>query len=48
MADVTLAFKNSDKHNKSNQRPVRILPILSKVYEKYLYKQIENYMENIL
>ena len=38
----------SDKHDKSNYRPVCILPILSKVYEKCLYKQIENYMENIL
>ena len=47
-ADITLAFKKGDKHDKSNYRPVSILPILSKVYEKCLYKQIENYMENIL
>ena len=47
-ADVTPAFKNGDKHGKSNYRPVSILPILSKVCEKCLYKQIENYMQNIL
>ena len=47
-ADITPAFKRGDKHDKSNYRPVSILPILSKVYEKCLYKQIENYMENIL
>ena len=34
-----------DKHDKSNYRPVSILTILSKIYEKCLYKQIENYME---
>ena len=46
-ADITSAFKG-DKHIKSNYRPVSTLPILSKVYEMRLYKQIENYMENIL
>ena len=48
IADITQAFKRGDKHDKSNYRPVSILPILSKVYEKCLYKQIENCMENIL
>ena len=43
--DITPAFKKGDKHDKSNYRPVSILTILSKVYEKCLYKQIENYME---
>ena len=47
-ADITPAFRKSGKHGKSNYRPVSILPILSKVYEKCFYKQIENYMENIL
>ena len=42
-ADIIPTFKKGDKHGKSNYRP-----ILSKVYEKCLYKQIENYMENIL
>ena len=47
-ADITPAFKKGSKHDKSYYRPVSILPILSKVYEKCLYKQIGNYMENIL
>ena len=47
-ADITPAFKKGDKHDKSNYQPVSIVPILSKVYEKCLYKQIENSMENIL
>ena len=47
-ADIIPAFKKGGKHDKSNYRPLSILPILSKVYEKCLYKQMENYMENIL
>ena len=31
-ADITPAFKRGDKHDKSNYRPVSILPILAKVY----------------
>ena len=47
-ADIIPAFKKGGKHDTSNYRPLSILPILSKVYEKCLYKQMENYMENIL
>ena len=39
-ADITPALKKGDKNEKSNYRPVSILPIWSKVYEKWLYKQI--------
>ena len=31
-----------------NYQPVSMLPILSKLYKKSLYKETENYMENIL
>ena len=47
-ADIAPAFKRGNKYDKLNYRPVSILPILSNVDEKCLYKQIENYMENIL
>ena len=30
-ADITPVFKKGDKHEKSNYRPISILPILSKV-----------------
>ena len=40
-AYITPAFKKGDKLEKSNCRPVSILPILSKVYGKCLYKEIE-------
>ena len=33
-------YKKSDKLNKSNYRPVSILPILTKVFEKVLFHQI--------
>ena len=46
--EMTPAFKKGDKHDKSNHRPLSIVPILSKVYEKCLYKETKNYMENIL
>ena len=36
------------KHDKSNYQPVSLLPILSNVSEKRLYKKVEIYIENIL
>ena len=35
-AEVIHIYKKSDKLNKSNYRPVSILPILAKVFEKVL------------
>ena len=46
--EITPTFRKGVKHEKCNYRPLSILPILSKVYEKCLYKEIENYVENIL
>ena len=34
--------------DKVNYRPVSVLPPISKIYEKLLQKQINNYIENIL
>ena len=36
MANVTPAFKKEDPLDKSNYRPVSILPLLSKVYERVI------------
>ena len=47
-ADIIPAFKKGDKHDKSNYQPLSILPMLSKGYEKCLYKQLEDYIQNIL
>ena len=42
-ADVSLVFKkgnNNNNNNKTSYRPVSILPSLSKIYERLIYKQI--------
>ena len=36
-ADVTPIYKNKDKSDKTNYRPVSILPNISKIYEKIIY-----------
>ena len=35
--DVTQIHKNKDKSDKTNSRPVSILPNISKIYEKLIY-----------
>ena len=41
-AGVSLVFKkgNNNNDNKTSYRPVSILPSLSKIYERLIYKQI--------
>ena len=46
-ADITPTFKKGDRLLKSNYRPVSILPTISKIYEKILYKQIYTYFDCI-
>ena len=46
-ADITPVYKKSSRFEKSNYRPVSILPVLSKVFEKCLYKQISSYFDDI-
>ena len=41
-------FKKEDPFDKSNYRPVSILPLLSKVYEKVIYNQWPDYSESFL
>ena len=40
--------KKKDPTYKTNYRPVSILPLLSKVFEKVMYIQLYDYMENFL
>ena len=44
-ADVTPIHKKDDKTDKTNYRPISILPNLSKVYERLMYKQISPYFD---
>ena len=39
-ADVTPVFKKNNPLNKENYRPVSVLPIISKVFEKLMQNQI--------
>ena len=40
LANITPVFKKDDKTDKSNYRPIRILPNLSKIFEKCIYNQL--------
>ena len=41
-------FKKKDRENVENHRPVSILPVLSKVYERCMYDQMYVYLNKIL
>ena len=47
-ADVTPAYKKKSKNSKDNYRPISILSNISKIYERCLYDQIQNFFENII
>ena len=47
-AQVTPLFKKNDPFLKSNYRPVSILPIPSKKFEKVLSVQLSDFFDNIL
>ena len=47
-ADVSPVFKKGDRPEISNYRPVSILPALSKIFERLLYYQINDYMDSKL
>ena len=48
LADITPAYKKGKKDIKGNYRPVSILPNLSKIFEKHIFKQMSHFFENIL
>ena len=48
LADVSPIHKKGDKTNKCNYRPVSILPIISKIYEKLLFYQLCEFFEDKL
>ena len=45
-ADVSPVFKKGNHNDKTNYRPVSILPSLSKIYERLIYNQINQITEN--
>ena len=48
LADVSPIFKKELKHSKGNYRPVSVLSALSKIFEKLILYQIDNYMKDKL
>ena len=46
-ADVTPIHRKDDKTDKTNYRPISILPNLSKVYERLMYNQISPYFDSM-
>ena len=45
-SEVIPVYKKLDLLQKENYRPVSLLPHTSKVFERVIYKQINNFMEN--
>ena len=46
LADVTLAFKKKDPLDKTNYRPVSVLPPVSKIFERLMQKQVNEHIKN--
>ena len=47
LVNITPVYKKGSKNSKENYRPLSILPNISKIYERCLFKPIPNYFENI-
>ena len=45
LAHVKPLYKKSDPEDKTNYRPINVLPSLSKVHEKILCKQLNSFFE---
>ena len=47
LVNITPAFKQGSTNLKVNYRPISILPIISKIFEKLMCKQLSNHFDNI-
>ena len=48
LADVTPIYKKDDPNKSKNYRPVSVLPVVSKVFEKVMDDQISQYINSFL
>ena len=48
LAEVSKVFKKKDDLDKENYRPVSVLTNMSKVFERIVYQQIEDFMKDKL
>ena len=47
-ADIAAAFKQGSQNKKENYRPISILPLISKNFEKIICGELSNHFDNIL
>ena len=47
ISSVTPAFKKDGKMDRTNYRPISVLPCLSKILEKVIFEQMADYFESI-
>ena len=45
VARITPIFKDGDRAEKSNYRPISVLPVISKLFEKLVFNQLYQYMK---
>ena len=48
VADVIPVLRKEDPNNKANYRPISLLPIISKIFERVFFEQIEKFSKKIL
>ena len=48
VADVSPIFKRDDPQKSDSDRPISVLPVVSKVFERFLHKQMSFYVEEYL
>lgn len=47
IAKVTPVYKSGSKTDPSNYRPISVLPVVSKIFEKIIYNRLETYLNSI-
>ena len=45
---ITPVFKKGDTNSKDNYRPVSILPNISKIFQRCIFRQLSNFMDQFL
>ena len=48
LANITPVYKKDSKSKRDHYRPISVLPNISKIYERFLLKQISEYFEQFL
>ena len=47
-SNVTPVFKKDDNINKENYRPISILPVISKIFERLMFQQMSSFVDNVI